>query len=64
MAKFLPIMLALCSMLHQKLCWHNGRRPTPYPQMFFHKLSVEQHNLIEVMVTTAIFFSMNATKAM
>jgi len=37
---------------------------TPYLQMFFHGLSVEQYNLGEVMVTTAKFFSANATKAM
>ena len=34
---------------------------TPYLQMFFQELSVEQYNPIEVMVTTAKFFSANAT---
>jgi len=29
---------------------------TPYPQMFFDKLSAEQYNLIQVMVTTVSFF--------
>ena len=35
---------------------------TPYPQMVFRELSVEQYNLIEMMVTTAKIFSANATK--